>query len=319
MDDDLTWQLHLSNQARVTSRSQALDAGWSPKAIEWRLRRGRWLRLRRGAYAAFTGDVSREARLWSAVLRAGSGAVLSHETAAEVHGFAGEPSRKIHISVPAGRNPARLQPIRGVVIHRTRILRPDWQPPWELPRTTAEDTVLDLIATAETFDSAYRWICAAIGDECTTVTALRKALAARSRIRWRAWLTEALDESQDGMNSPLERRYTRDVERKHGLPKAARQVRRSLGSGAMYLDNLYQDYGLCVELDGAAAHPAKGRWADIARDNANIAADNTRTIRLGWVAVTEQCCLSARLVADSLRNNGWPGTPRSCGAGCAVG
>jgi predicted transcriptional regulator of viral defense system len=123
--DDLTWHLHLGNQAKVTSRRQALDAGWSPKAIEWRLHSGRWLRLRRGAYATFTGDTPRKARLWAAVLRAGPGAVLSHETAAEVHGFADEASRKIHISVPVARNPARLRPIHGVVIHRARNLTPD--------------------------------------------------------------------------------------------------------------------------------------------------------------------------------------------------
>jgi len=317
-DDDLTWRFLLGNQAKVTSRRQALDVGWSPKAIEWRLNSGRWVRLRRGAYATFTGDTSRKARLWAAVLRAGPGAALSHETAAEVHGFAGGTDQKIHISVPVNRNPARLRPIPGVVIHRSSKLAPQWQPPWELPRTTVEDTVLDLIAAARTFDEAYRWISAAVGEARTTTAALRKSLAARSRIRWRDWLTEALADSDDGINSPLERRYARNVERAHGLPKAVRQVRRRLGSGTMYLDNLYQDYLLCVELDGTAAHPAKGRWQDTARDNANIAADNTRTIRFGWVAVTEQRCQSAQLVADSLRNNGWQGMPRPCGTGCPV-
>jgi hypothetical protein len=86
----------------------------------------------------------------------------------------------------------------------------------------------------------------------------------------------------------------------------------------MYLDNLYEDYHLCVELDGAAAHPRKGRWQDTARDNANIAAGNTRTIRFGWVAVTEQCCPRAQLVVHSLRNNGWQGAPRPCRAACTV-
>jgi hypothetical protein len=310
--------LHLGNQAKVTSRRQALDAGWSPKAIEWRLHSGRWRRLRRGSYAAFTGDASRKARLWAAVLRAGAGAVLSHETAAEVHGFASGISESIHISVPAERNPARLRPIRGVVIHRARGLTPGWQPPWELPRTTVEDTVLDLITAASTFDEAYGWISAAVGEDCSTVAALRQALAGRSRIRWRAWLTEALGDSADGVNSPLERRYARDVERAHGLPKATRQARRRVGSGAIYLDNLYEGYQLCVELDGAAAHPAKGRWRDAARDNANIAADNTRTIRFGWVAVTELRCQSAQLVANSLRNSGWQGVPRPCAGGCSV-
>ena len=44
---------------------------------------------------------------------------------------------KIHISVPARRRPVRRK-IRGVVIHRSRGLVAEWQPPWHLPRTTAE-------------------------------------------------------------------------------------------------------------------------------------------------------------------------------------
>ena len=90
----------------------------------------------RGAYAAFTGDPSREARLWAAVVRAGPGAVLSHETAAEVHGLTNKPSSQIHVCVPAGRHPGRHRKIRGVVIHRARCLVPQWQPPW----TTVKDT-----------------------------------------------------------------------------------------------------------------------------------------------------------------------------------
>jgi hypothetical protein len=71
-----------------------------------------------------------------------------------------------------------------------------------------EDTVLDLIGAARTFDDAYGWISAAVG----------------SRL-----------------------------------------------SGNRYLDNPYEPFRLCVELDGNAAHPAEGRWRDTRRDNANLA------------------------------------------------
>lgn len=210
--------MHLKSQSRVTSRRQALEAGWSQKAIEWRLRSGSWHRLQLGSYAAFTGDTSRSAKLWAAVLRAGQGAVLSHETAAEVHGFAKEPGRKIHISVPAERNPARCGPIPGVVVHRARKLVPEWQPPTELPRTTVEHTVLDLIASADSFDDAYGWLASALGKRLTSPEAMREALATRSRIRWRTWITQALEDCDGGVSSALERRYVKDVEHAHGLP-----------------------------------------------------------------------------------------------------
>lgn len=318
MEDErsLRWRSQLQAQAGVISRQQARDAGIPEKTIDRRLRSGTWQRLRRGAYAAFTGDPSREAKLWAAVLRAGPGAALSHQTAAELHGLIDKPTGPIHVSIPARRRPAR-QRIRGVIIHRSRCLVAQWQPPWQLPRTTVEDTVLDLIATARTFDDAYGWISAAVGRRLTTPDRLGQALADRSRMRWRAWITAALQDAADGVHSPLERHYVHGVERAHGLPAACRQARRRHGSGTRYLDNLYEAYDVCVELDGTAAHPAEGRWRDTHRDNANLV-QGARTLRYGWPDVTVHRCRTAAQVAAALRRYGWKGTIRPCGPACTA-
>jgi len=242
---NLNWQYQLQSQSRVVSRHQARAAGFTDEAIEWQLRSGQWRRLYRGAYATFTGDPSREAKLWAAVLRVGPGAVLSHETAAELHGLIDKPRAQIHVSVPAERHPGRRRKIRGVVIHRSRCLVPEWQPPWHLPRTTVADTVLDLVATARTFDDAYGWISRAVGRRLTSPQSLRETLARRSRIRWRVWITAALQDAADGVYSPLERHYVHGVERAHGLPRARRQAKRRHGSATRYLHNLYEGYDLC--------------------------------------------------------------------------
>ena len=180
-----------------------------------------------------------------------------------------------------------------------------------------EDTVLDLVAAARSFDDAYGWISRAVGRRLTTPQLLGKALAGRSRIRWRAWIAGALQDAADGVHSPLERNYVHGVERAHGLPTARRQARRRLGSGTRYLDNLYEDYGICVELDGLAAHPEEGRWRDTHRDNANLAL-GTRTLRYGWPDATERRCATAAEIAAVLRRHDWQGTPRRCGPGCAI-
>ena len=104
---NLTWLGQLQYQAGVVSRQQALDAGFTGKAIEWRLRTGAWRRVYHGVYATFTGKLSREARLWAVVLRLGAGAVLSHETAAEIQHLTDKPSRLIRISVPKEQHPGR--------------------------------------------------------------------------------------------------------------------------------------------------------------------------------------------------------------------
>jgi very-short-patch-repair endonuclease len=311
----LTWLSQLQGQSGVVSRQQAVDAGFTAKAIDWRLRSGAWRRMYTGAYATFTGDSSREARLWAAVMRAGPGAALSHETAAEIHGLTDKPSARIHISVPAERRPGQHREIPGVIVHRSRCLVPEWQPPWHLPRTTVEDTVLDLVTAARTFDDAYAWISCAVGRRRTTPQLLSKALAGRSRMRWRVWVTAALQDAADGVHSPLERNYVYGVERAHGLPKAQRQAKRRHGSGNRYLDNLYEEYGVCVELDGAAAHPAEGRWRDTHRDNANYV-QGTGTLRYGWTDVTENHCQTAADVAIVLRRHGWKGTIRPCRPTC---
>ena len=107
------------------------------------------------------------------------------------------------------------------------------------------------------------------------------------------------------------------VERAHGLPTARRQARRRHGSRTRYLDNLYEEYGLCVELDGNAAHPAEGRWRDTRRDNANLA-QGARTLRYGWPDVTEHRCRTAAEIAAILRSQGWTGTLRRCGPSCTA-
>jgi hypothetical protein len=311
----LRWHSQLQGQSGVVSREQARDAGYTAKSIEWRLRAGSWRRLHLGVYATFTGTPSREATLWAAVLAAGPGAALSHETAAELHELLTRPVSQIHLSVPATRQPGRDQKFRGVIIHRSRCLAPEWQPPWQLPRTSVEDTVLDLVGTARTFDDAYGWISNAVGRGRTTPELLSKALAVRSRMRWRAWIAAALADAADGVHSPLERHYVSGVERIHGLPTARRQAKRRHGSETRYLDNLYEKYGVCVELDGAVAHPAEGRWRDTRRDNANLVR-GVETLRYGWPDATEHRCRTAAEIGALLRRHGWKGFIRPCSPSC---
>jgi hypothetical protein len=74
---------------------------------------------------------------------------------------------------------------------------------------------------------------------------------------------------------------------------------------------------LVIELDGREAHPAWFRWADIRRDNANAATGQV-TLRYGWDDVTERPCQTALEVAATLREHGWAGDLRRCGAHCVV-
>ena len=314
------WFLTLDAQRGIADRSQAQQAGYSRRAMAYRLKSAKWRRVQRGVYATFTGPVHREARLWAALRRAGPGAMLSHETAAEVHGLTDKLSAKIHIAVPPNRHPAHYKPIAGVVIHRSAQSLPARLPEWELPRTRIEDTVLDLVVTALTFDEAYSWVSRALSQHLVSVAMLRDAMGRRSRLRWRVWLSEALADADEGAYFPLERRYTRDVERAHGLPKAEHQARRIIAGKAHYKDNWYSDYRVCVELDGPSYHQNDQVRLDKRRDNLNLAVDAAQTYRFGPVDVTERACESAAMVAATLRRRGWQGQPHPCHRpGCRVG
>ena len=275
-----------------------------------RVRDGRWQRLQCGVYATFSGEPLRETVLWAALLRAGPGAVLSHQTAAERHGLIDEPSPVIVITVPASRSPART-PIPGVVIHRSDAIVRTRHPAMLPPCTRVEDTVLDLIQVAPTFDDAYAWICRAIGRRRTTKDRIQLAMTARKRMRWRQEIALALGDAADGALSVLEYRYVHRVERPHRLPAARRQARVRHSTGNRYLDNIYDEYGACVELDGTAAHPADEQWRDKRRDNVNTI-NGLVTLRLGLLDLGDRRCETAMGVATLLRRHGWTGSPHPC-------
>jgi very-short-patch-repair endonuclease len=111
----------------------------------------------------------------------------------------------------------------------------------------------------------------------------------------------------------LELRYFRRVERAHGLPHGRRQRRR----GRWYDDVDYAEYGVSVELDGRAAHPAELAFRDHRRDNAAVLT-GARVLRYGFADVAHPPCAVAREVAAVLNAAGWSGRPRSCGPACPL-
>lgn len=312
------WRGATDAQARVASRRQALRTGLTSEVVRRRLTTGRWRRLQRGAYATFSGPAPRPAELRAALLRAGPGATLSHQTAAELHGLIDQPSEQIHVTVPVARNPARCGKIPGVVVHRSSRIDLARHPALAPSRTRVEETVLDLIGTARDFDEAFSWVCRAVGRGRTTAPRLRAAAAMRKKMRWRTEITAALADVAEGVHSLLEYRYVTRVERAHGLPRAIRQVKRAHGPRSTYIDNLYDEYDVCVEVDGTTAHPTDERWKDVERDNVNTARGSA-TLRFGWPQVTQHGCDSAVLLSDTLRDGGWPGSLRPCSAGCPAG
>jgi predicted transcriptional regulator of viral defense system len=310
----------LREQKQVITRKQARKAGLTRRFIDKRLKLGRWRRSYRGVYVTVTGSVPREAQLRAALLRAGAHAVLSHWSAAEMHKLIDKPFAVIHITVPEARDPARWGKIPGVRVHRSDvILHEKHLAAKTLPCTSLEDTVIDLINACETFDAAYNWICKALGGGFTTIHRFKSAMGERKRVRYRRDIQRVL-EAASGALSWLELRYVQGVEAPHGLPKASRQVRVRQDTGSKYLDNLYEEYTACIELDGAVAHPEDEQWKDKDRDRWNLVYNQVVTARLGvqHLRTSEDMCQTAADVTKILNDRG-PAVGYACTRpGCVV-
>jgi hypothetical protein len=283
-------------QQGVVTSGQLIAAGITKDMIKSKVRSGRWQRTYRGVYATFSGELGRPAALWAGVLSAGTGAMLSHRTAAEAGRLTDSRSGLIHITVPGSR---RVTKMPGIVVHYSARVSQALHPALLPPQTRIEETILDLAGTASTIDNATAWVLAGFCRRLTTQARLNASMDRRARLRWRRELAELLTEDAAGLHSILERRYDRDVERPHGLPSGSRQAHAKRGDRSEYRDRLYDAYQVAIELDGELTHPDETRWKDIRRDNA-AAADGIITLRYGWLDVTRMPCKIAAEVASVL-------------------
>jgi hypothetical protein len=300
-------------QGGLVTRKQTGEAGLSPDKLAWLLKRGTWQRLYPGVYATFTGPVTQETRWWAAVLYAGEGAYLSHQTAAQLNRLTDEESPVIHVTIPLNR---RVAAPGGLVIHRSSRRPMVWRPPGIPPYTVAARTVIDLVETAAEEEAVIALVARGFSRRMLSEADLRELTLTRKKLRWRRELNEIITVTAGGAHSPLEYRHDRDVQRAHGLPEPIKQARFRKPDGSWgYRDRRYPEYGgLVIELDGKRFHSGEQRWRDTERDNQ--AAVTGATLRYDWDAVTRCACETAAQLAAALRNRGWTGTIRSCSPVC---
>lgn len=119
-----------------------------------------------------------------------------------------------------------------------------------------------------------------------------------------------LDWLDGGVESPLELRFLRDVERRHGLPRGQRQ--QSLVERTR-VDVHYDEYRLIAELDGQLGHRGRGEVRDAWRDAAHLVRGES-TLRFGWWDVVQRPCTVAWLLGEVMAQRGWRGALRRCPA-----
>jgi predicted transcriptional regulator of viral defense system len=131
-------------QHGVVERKQLRAIGLGADAIAYRAKTGRLHRIHPGVYAVGHAILSLSGLFTAATLACGDGAVLSHSSAAELHGLLKSGGARVEVSCPR-----RCRPSRSLTVHRTRTLGPpdvtevDW-----IPVTSVARTLLDLADVA---------------------------------------------------------------------------------------------------------------------------------------------------------------------------
>lgn len=156
----------VSGQSGYFTAKQALEAGYSSRLQHYHTHRGHWLRIDRGIYRLreFPGSRFEDLVRWT--LWSGGKAVISHDTAADVHELGDIMAGRIHLTVPPE---FRKAVPAGVVLHKAWLGVQDLEQGSGFRLTTPLRTLVDLfLAHMETDRLA---------------TAIRSALD-RGRVRW---------------------------------------------------------------------------------------------------------------------------------------
>lgn len=170
------------------------------------------------------------------------------------------------------------------------------------PVTSAEDTVLDLVAGLR----SPHVVVAVLTDACRTsvvsVEEILRAMGRRKRQRHRQLVKDVLADVIGGLESNLDHEYLVKVERPHAVT-----IRK---------DVEYDEFATIVELDGRVGHEGSGQHRDRRRDNAG-ARRGKSTLRYGHADLAEACEVAGE-VAVVLTDHGWTGQLTCCSLSSTV-
>jgi very-short-patch-repair endonuclease len=264
-----------NRQYGVVGRQQLIELGFGGDAIKHRLQVGRLHPLHREAYAVGHRIVPKRGKWLAAVLAMGSGAFLSHETAAALWGLAGD-TPKVHVTAPQGR---QIRPGRaGIQVHRCKFDSSEVTMRDRIPVTTVARTLFDLAEGSpphrlkDAWDEADRLRLLRLREVATVYERGRGRLRARKRIR--PFLIAEQRYVEDTA-SPLEDRFAAFC---HDYRLASPQTNVLVDGDEV--DALWPDARLIVELDSWEFHHHRAAFEkDRDRDVDHLLA-SYRTIRI---------------------------------------
>ena len=257
-------------QHGVVARRQLVALGVGARAIDHRLTCGRLHLIHRGVYSVGHRVLSQRGRWMAAVLASGSGAVLSHRSAAALWGI--RPTSRPSVEVTTAR---RLHARPGLHPHRAVLPADEVTVVDGIPTTTPARTLLDLAAV-----EPRRTLERALDEaEILRLPGPSELLDRYPRRRGAATLRTLLltSRSPTPTRTELEDRFLTFVD-DHGLPRPETNTIVDVYE----VDAVWREARLIVELDGFATHGTRrGFERDRERDR-RLTAAGWRVIRLTW-------------------------------------
>jgi very-short-patch-repair endonuclease/predicted transcriptional regulator of viral defense system len=270
-------------QHGVLTLGQLETLGLSPRAVRHRTASGRLKRLHTGVYA--TGYPSNRSRWMAAVLACGTGALLSHRSAAALWGIADDRRR---VDVAVLNRAGRSRP--GIEVHRGGTLEPqDITIHDGIPCTTPARTLLDIAATVDR-RTLERAVDHAETLRIFDLDALQDILQRNPRRRGRAALTAILAEYAPSpvTRSPAEERMLELIEIAN-LPRPRVNEWIALDDNTGYeADFLWPAARLIVEVDGRAHHARRGAFAHDRERDRRLALAGYETRRYAAAELTSR-------------------------------
>jgi hypothetical protein len=254
----------------VFTLEQADAAGVSSGHVYRGVQGGAYVRLLPGVLAVTGSPDGRERRWLAAQLSLGPGAVLSHQTAADIHGLEHRlpNTSRIHFTVAEG-HPRRRQ---RFVIHRTSNLHPDdVTTVGRFEVTSVTRTLCDVAGEVDP-ERLRKIVAAGVREGHTSAELLRSAVARRERFPGRAALRRVVDELsplEPCTREELESLFLRITTAANIAPTHMNLPVEDADGVTRYIDAAWLPEGVFVELDSRTYHGTLLDWHDdLRRENA---------------------------------------------------
>ena len=246
-----TWSELAAAQAGVLSWRQLGELGVPRGLVRNKVASGRWARRTEEVFTTTTGPLSREQRLWLAVLHCGPHAMVGGLAAAALHGLKNWERDDVCVIVV---NDDSFEPVDGVEIFRTRRRMGLLRHPSSLPTCRLEPAVLLWAAHTPVLRSGLGVLAAVVQQRLTTPEALACWVDLLKPLRRAPAMRALLADLAGGSQSLAEVDVVRMC-RDNGLRVPDRQVPRRDSTGVLRFTDCEWDLPdgrtLVLEVDGA--------------------------------------------------------------------